>query len=141
MHLCAEQWFAGLCFPDTPNELCLLQGTRNGSLFPRSCYMRGSGEPGTGSLRRHHAMMPSPCALLMQLGSAASQGSATPCPPWSQQFLCPPTNAPLRGCTWPRTHSLLLCPSCGRSGTMRDLPLDAGCGKSCLFPPLAFTVI
>lgn len=64
MYLGVEQWFAGLCFPDTPKELCLLQGPRSGSLFPSSCHMWGSGEPGSGSFRRQHAMMPSPRFLL-----------------------------------------------------------------------------
>lgn len=123
MYLCAEQCFAGLCFPDTPNELCLLQGPRNGFCFPRSCHVWGPGEPGTGSFRRHHAMMPSPCFLL----------SAAVC--WDQQHARALSHPVLLGLSKSSAH-----PECSTEGMemaqsspTAPVPLDVGCGGRAAF--------
>lgn len=139
MYLGVEQWFAGLCFPGAPKELCWLQGQGRALSIPG----------------------PAMCGALRSLAQAAS-GGTTPwsitlfpsqcsCVCWGQQqaravlhpmhILCLSRSAPLRGWRWPRALSVLLCPSCCSNGTTRDVSLGIGCGQSCLFPPLPLPVI
>lgn len=128
------------CVFQIPQRSCACCRAKEWFSLSTSCHVWGSEEPGSGSFRRHHAMIHHLVSFPLQLcllGSAASQGSVT-------SHAHPP---PVQECS---SEGMEMA----QSSLSAAVPLlvqqwhhegcVSGCwmwGQSCPFPPLPLPVI